>query len=303
MPDLAILIVNWNTRQLLAECLNSLYAHPPACPYEVWVVDNASTDGSVDMVRQAFPEVHLVANAENLGFARANNQGMRLCAGRYVLLFNSDAAATPGALEALVEVAEAQPRAAIVGAQLLNPDGSFQAAYTPFPTLWREFLILTGLGRLWRGRWYPSAGPQVERGPQPVDYVEGACLLVRRQAVQEVGGMDEGYFMYAEEVDWCLAMRRAGWQVWYQPGARIIHHGGASSRQRRPQREADLYRSRVRFFRKWYGARAAGLLKALILGLTGVKAASRGLVWRLSGGRYGRPVVSLGYLARELREV
>jgi N-acetylglucosaminyl-diphospho-decaprenol L-rhamnosyltransferase len=303
MPELSIVVVNWNTRQLLAECLASLYQHPPACSFDIWVVDNASTDGSVEMLRQRYPEVHLIANAENLGFARANNQAMAQSAGRYVLLFNSDAAATPEALEALVGLAQAQPRAAIVGARLLNPDGSFQAAYTAFPTLWREFLILTGLGRLVHGRWYPSAGPESSPAPREVDYVEGACLLVARQAILAVGRMDEGYFMYAEEVDWCMAMKRAGWQVWYQPRAEVIHHGGASSRRRRPQREADLYRSRVRFFRKWYGAGAARGLKALIFGATALKAASGGWMWRLSGGRYGRPVVSLGYLARALREV
>jgi N-acetylglucosaminyl-diphospho-decaprenol L-rhamnosyltransferase len=301
--DLSVAIVNWNTRGLLAECLASIYQHPPDCAFDIWVVDNASTDGSVEMLAEKYPAVHAVANAENVGFARANNQAIALSTGRYVLLFNSDAAATPGSLGALVSLAQVQPRAAIVGARLLNPDGSFQAGGTPFPTLWRELLILSGAGRLFFGRWYPSAGSQVELGPHRVDYVEGACLLVRREAIQAVGGMDEGYFMYAEEVDWCMAMKCAGWQVWYQPEARIIHHGGASSRSRRPQREADLYRSRVRFFRKWYGAGAARLLKVLILSFTAVKGVSAGLAWRASGGRYGRPVVSLGLLARELREV
>ena len=171
--------------------------------------------------------MRVVANAENVGFARANNQAIALSNGRYVLLFNSDAAATPGSLRALTSLAEVQRRAAIVGARLVNPDGSFQAGATPFPTLWRELLILSGIGRVCFGRWYPSAGPQADLGPHPVDYVEGACLLVRREAIQAVGGMDEGYFMYAEEVDWCMAMKRAGWQVWYQPEAQIIHHGGA----------------------------------------------------------------------------
>jgi N-acetylglucosaminyl-diphospho-decaprenol L-rhamnosyltransferase len=303
MLDLSILIVNWNTRQLLAECLASLYQYPPAGTFDIWVVDNASTDGSVEMVRQQFPAVQLIVNTDNVGFARANNQAIARSEGRYVLLFNSDAAAKPGALPALLALAEAQPRAAIVGAQLLNPDGSFQAGATPFPTLWRELLILSGIGRLCYGRWYPSTGPQPDRGPRAVDYVEGACLLGRREAIQTVGGMDEGYFMYAEEVDWCFAMKRAGWQVWYQPAAQILHHGGASSRSRRPQREADLYRSRVRFFRKWYGARTASLLKGLILGFTAIKAVTGGSLWRLSGGRLGRPVVSLGHLARELREL
>jgi N-acetylglucosaminyl-diphospho-decaprenol L-rhamnosyltransferase len=185
---------------------------------------------------------------------------------------------------------------------LLNPDGSFQASHTPFPTLRQEFLILTGLGRLLYGRWYPSHGPEQDKGPQVVDYVGGACLLVRREAFEDVGGLDEGYFMYAEEVDWCYAVREAGWQVWYQPAAKVIHWGGGSSQDRRPQREGDLYRSRVQFFRKHYGDGAARLLKAQIYALTAVKLVVHRMLRLVSGGRYGRPVVSLRYLSRGLRE-
>lgn len=301
-PDLSIIIVNWNTRDLLADCLHSLDRTVNGLNYEVWVVDNASTDGSAEMMRAAFPGVHLVRNPENIGFARANNQAIRMSAGRYVLLLNSDAAATPDAVARLVRLANAHPRAGIVGARLLNPDGSFQASHTPFPGLWREFLILSGLGRFLHGQWYPSRGPEEERGSQPVDYVEGACLLVRRQAFNEVGGLDEGYFMYSEEVDWCCAMKRSGWEVWYEPQARIIHHGGASSRHRRTGREADLYRSRVRFFRKHYGAAQAAALKSMIYGLTFIKIVAHHLIRLATGDRRGRPVVSLRDLVSALRE-
>jgi GT2 family glycosyltransferase len=136
-----------------------------------------------------------------------------------------------------------------------------------------------------------------------VDYVEGACLLVRRRAFEEVGGLDEGYFMYAEEVDWCCTMKRGGWSVWYQPEARIIHHGGASSQGRRTQREADLYRSRVRFFRKHYGNAAAVALKMLIYSLTAIKIASHRLLRLLSRNRRGRTVVGLSDLMTTLRHV
>lgn len=301
MPDVSIIIVNWNTRDLLTECLASLYDAITDITFDIWVVDNASTDSSVEMVQDTFPRVNLVINPKNEGFARANNQAITLSQGRYMLLFNSDAIATPGAIQSLVSLAEAEPRAGIVGAQLLNSDGSFQASHTPFPTLWQEFLILTGLGRLLRGRWYPSRGAEEDKGPQVVDYVEGACMLVRREAFEEVGGLDEGYFMYAEEVAWCHTMKQAGWQVWYQPAAKIIHLGGGSSLHRRPQREADLYRSRVRFFRKHYGDRAAWLLELQIYGFTAIKIAVHGLLRLVSGGRYGRPTVSLCYLATELR--
>jgi len=301
--DLSIVIVNWNTRNLLAQCLGSVYDTVSDLDFEIIVVDNASTDGSVEMVRERFLQVRLIQNTENVGFARANNQAIALSRGRYMLLFNSDAIATLGAIQALVVLADVEPRAGIVGARLLNPDGSFQASHTPFPTLWQEFLILTGLGRLSRGRWYPSRGPEEDKGPQVVDYVGGACLLVRRQAVEEVGGLDEGYFMYAEEVDWCYRMKQAGWQVWYQPAAKVIHLGGGSSQNRRPQREAGLYRSRVRFFRKHYGDRAAWLLKLQIYGFTAIKTAVHGLLRLISRGHYGRPVVPLRYLALQLKGI
>lgn len=302
-PDISIIILNWNTRALLADCLNAIFRHTADLAVEIIVVDNASTDGSQVMLREHFPQVRLLANHDNVGFARGNNQGMAISQGRYWLLLNSDAFITPGALPALLQVAEAQPQAGIVGAQLVNADGTFQASYTRFPGLWQEFLILSGLGRRLFGRWYPSRGPEATKGPQPVDYVEGACLLVRPEAVKAAGGLDEGYFMYAEEVDWCYTMRQHGWQVWYQPAAKIVHLGGASSEGRGAQREADLYRSRVRFFRKHYGNRAAWLLKLQIYTLTALKIVVHYLLHWFSRGRKGRPVVSLRYLAAKLHEV
>jgi hypothetical protein len=203
----------------------------------------------------------------------------------------------------MLDLAESQPDIGMVGAHLLNTDGPFQASHTPFPNLWQEFLILSGLGRTFIGPSYPSRGPDEDKGPQRTDYVEGACMLVRREAVDDVGGLDEGYFMYAEEVDWCYAMRQKDWQVWYHPAAKVIHFGGGSSQNRRPQREGDLYRSRVRFFRKHYGHRAAQLLKLQIYGFTILKAIGHGLLRLMSRGRYGRPVVSLRYLVTELRGV
>ncbi len=301
MPDVSVIIVNWNTRDLLERCLTTAQANAGALSLELVVVDNASSDDSVAMTRARFPGARLIANTANVGFARANNQGAAEAHGRYLLLLNSDAFLQPGALEALVQVADAQPRAGLVGAHLRNADGTFQASHTPFPSLGREFLILSGLGRLAYGRYFPSRGPDEARGPQSVDYVEGACLLVRPEAYAAVGGLDEGYFMYAEEVDLCYALRRAGWQVWYHPQARVTHLGGASSRNRRPEREGDLYTSRVRFFRKHYGAGAAEALKALIYVFTALKIIGHTLLRRLSGGRLGRPVVSLSTLAAKLK--
>ncbi len=302
MIDVSIIIVNWNTRDLLAQCLQSICDAASNLSFEIIVVDNASTDGSQALVRQSFPNVRLIENTENVGFARGNNQGLAVSKGRYALLLNSDALLLANAAQMMLDLAEAKPQAGIVGAQLLNPDDSFQASHTPFPNLWQEFLTLSGLGRMLYGRWYPSRGPEEDKGPQRVGYVEGACMLVRREAFEDVGGLDEGYFMYAEEVDWCYTMREKGWQVWYQPAAKVVHLGGGSSRSQRTQREADLYRSRVRFFRKHYGDRAAWLLKLQIYSLTTIKIVVHGLLRLASGGRYGRPVVSLRHLAAELRE-
>jgi len=313
MMDLSVIIVNWNTRDMLAECIDSIEQTTPDLSLEIIVVDNNSSDGSQAMVREKYPHVRLIANQDNVGFAKANNQAMRVAEGRYFLLWNSDAFVPPypmkkdapkgTAIQTLLRLAEAHPKAGMVGAQLRNADSSFQASYTPFPNFWQEFLILSGLGRQIYARWYPSRAAEEEKGARVVDYVEGACMLVRRETFQEVGGLDEGYFMYAEEVDWCFAMQKKGWQVWYEPAAIVVHLGGASSSGRRTRREGDLYRSRVRFFRKHYGDTQAELLKWLIYSLTFIKFVMHGTLRLLTGGRYGRQVVSLSHLRSELSQV
>lgn len=303
MAKISIIILNWNTRDLLAQCLDSIERHKGEFQLEILVVDNASNDGSQAMLKEKYPQIRLIINSQNVGFAKGNNQAMQVAQGDYFLLWNSDTFAIPGAMQSLLYLAEKEPKAGIVGAQLRNADNSFQASYSPFPNQWREFLILTGLGRTFLDHAYPSLGPEEEKGPQIVDYVEGACLLVRRQAFQEVGGFDEAYFMYAEEVDWCYRMAKHGWQVWYQPQAKVIHLGGASSAGRRTHREADLYRSRIRFFRKHYGGHSAQFLKIQIYTLTALKTVIHGMVRLLTGGRYGRQVVSLQHLATQLEDV
>lgn len=302
MIDVSIIIINWNTKKLLGDCLASIQACAGDMAIETIVVDNASSDGSQDMLREQYPWVHLIANSENTGFARANNQGAKAALGRYVLLLNSDAFLTENALQTLVAFADAHPRAGMVGARLLNMDGSFQASFTPLPTLWREFLILSGLGRLLFGQCYPSNGAAIEQGPQLAGYVEGACMLCPREIYDKVGGLDEGYFMYAEDVDLCFAMYRQGYEVWYHPGVEILHVGSASSKNRRPQREADLYKSRVRFFRKYYGDVSAATLKGMIFFFTAIKNAIHLPLRWVSRGRLGRPVVTMRYLISALKE-
>jgi N-acetylglucosaminyl-diphospho-decaprenol L-rhamnosyltransferase len=300
--DCSVIILSWNTCTLLEHCLCCVYETLTEITFEVIVIDNGSIDGSQSMVRERFPAVRLVQNQENVGFARGNNQGAALSVGRYLLFLNSDALLQPGAVRALLSAASAEQRAGVVGAQLRNTDGSFQASHSPFPNLWQELLIVSGVGRMLCGRWYPSHGPQERRGPQVVDYVEGACMLARREAYAAVKGMDEGYFMYAEDVDLCYTLRQQGWQVLYQPAARVVHLGSGSSRNRRPQREADLYASRVRFFRLHYGSSASTLLRALFLCSTAIKVAMHGAIRLASQGRRGRPVVPLRQLAAKLMD-
>jgi len=291
--ELSIIIVNWNTRKLLAQCLASIYAHPPAGTFEIFVVDNASGDGSAQMVLSEFPQVYLIENAENIGFARANNQALARCQGRYALLLNSDAQLLPGSLDKVVRFMDRHPRAGIAGVRLLNSDGTFQASYTPFPTLWSEILILSTLGRRLIRATFPSYGPQVEEGAHKIrGYVEGAFLMTRGQALEQIGGLDEHIFMYAEEVDWCYRFHQAGWEVWYLPQAPIIHHGGQSSKKRRSRMEAELYRSRIYFFRKHYGKVLAFALKILIFGITLPKILFHSALRRVTGERCGRPTTN-----------
>lgn len=300
---LSVVIVNWNTRALLAECITAVEREMASIAHDIWVVDNGSTDGSVAMLRRDFASVNVIESQVNLGFAGANNLAMQRSTGRYLLLLNTDAIVRPGAIQSMLLVAEGSPRAGIVGAHLLNPDGTFQASHTHFPTLWQEFLILSTLGRRLLGDRYPSHGAEEDKGSQRVDYVEGACLLVRRAAFEQVGGLDEGYFMYAEEVDWCKRMMVAGWEVWYTPAAQVVHIGGASSANRKTSREADLYRSRVRYFRAYHGGLQAGFLKVMLVSFTGIKQVGHALLRRLTDNRRGRQVVTVGDLLVALRNV
>jgi GT2 family glycosyltransferase len=262
--DLSIVVVNWNTRELLRACLESIRETVDGLTYEAIVVDNASTDGSAELVRTAFPWVRLIVNQANLGFARANNQALHASRGRFVLLLNSDARLLGRAAAAMVELLEANPRAAAVGGKLLNPDGSFQSSYMDFPSLAGELLLLTGLSRWLLPPTYPSHAEAASHEPRQVDWVSGALLMVRRQALEDVGLLDERFFMYTEEVDWCFRMRRRGWAVHYLPAAEAIHHGGGSSgRVPRPKR-AQLYASKWRYLRKHHSAGQARLYRGLV---------------------------------------
>lgn len=261
--NLSIIIVNWNTQELLAHCLESLDETAGGVAFEVFVVDNASTDGSADMVRQRFPHVHLLENWENIGFARANNQAIRLSRGRYILLLNSDTEVQAGALAKMVGFMADQPQAGGCGPCLLNADGSSQISCQPMLTPWREFWRLIFLERVWRRATYPQQRWDQEM-PRRVEVIKGACFLLRRAALEEVGWLDEQYFMYTEEVDLCYRLARAGWHLWWVPQAVVKHYGGASSAQLAEAMYLQLYLSKTQFYRKVGGERQAAYFKHLL---------------------------------------
>jgi len=279
MLRLAIVIVSWNVRELLAGCLAAIAAsqRPPGQAWDVWVVDNASADGIADMVAAAFPWVHLLRQGENLGFARGNNLALRqigfdAAAGStplpdFVLLLNPDTAVEPGALAAMVQFLASHPQAGGCGAQLAYGDGRFQHGAFRFPGLWQLFFDFFPVhGRLLASRLngrYPRAWYAAGQ-PFRIDAALGAALMLRGAAIQAVGLLDEGYFMYCEEIDWCWRLHDAGWPLWCVPAARVTHFEGQSTRQFRGEMIVALWRSRLRLYARRYGPLRRWLARGLI---------------------------------------
>jgi N-acetylglucosaminyl-diphospho-decaprenol L-rhamnosyltransferase len=270
--DLSIVIVNWNVRELLRHCLDSIMSNlqPPTSNFqiEVIVVDNASSDGSVAMLEKEFPQVRLIANGENLGFTVGNNQGIAISRGRYILLLNPDTEIVGDVLTTMVEYMDDHPQVGALGPKLLNPDGSIQSSRRRFPTLATAFLESTILQQWFPDnavlrRYYIHDRPDDE--VQEVDWVTGACLLVRRETMEEVGLLDEGFFMYSEELDWCRRIKAQGWEIAYLPTAEVTHHGGQSSEQVKSFQHIQFQRSKIRYFRKHHGSWQAEGLRLFIL--------------------------------------
>jgi len=248
MTDLSILVVSWNTRRLLADLLTSLIGDAVDLSTQPIVIDNASADGSAEMVAGRFPQVDLIRNAENVGFARANNQGIAEAAGRYVLLLNSDTRIPPGALASLVCFMDAHPDVGACSPRLLTADGAAQAyAFGDDPSL--AYLLRRGWNRLLRNRPLHDWGVA---HTLDVDWVSGACLLLRQEALVQVGGLDEAIFMYFEDVDLCRRVRQHGWRVCYVPEIQITHLGGRSLMQN-PKAPAAYQQSLRYFYAKHYG--------------------------------------------------
>jgi N-acetylglucosaminyl-diphospho-decaprenol L-rhamnosyltransferase len=274
-PRVSAIVVSYNTRDDLLRCLDALGAQP-GVPLETIVVDNASTDGTVDAVRARFPDVHLMVNAANLGFSRANNLGLREARGEFVLVLNSDCEVRPGAVAALCAILEARPGVAIVGPRTVGTDGEPQVSFGPSLTPlaeWRQGRLVRGVkaGKVDALR---RARALADHEQEP-DWVSASCFLARRAVLQAIGGFDESFFLYEEDVDLCVRARAAGGRILYTPEAEVVHHLGRSM-ERAPERaRLEYHRSHLRFYAKhnspaervalraWMAGRAAwGWLRA-----------------------------------------
>ncbi|MCX7670776.1 MAG: glycosyltransferase family 2 protein [Anaerolineae bacterium] len=272
MPDLSVIIVSWNVRDLLRACLQSLEAsgkRPGSAVLEVIVVDNASADGSAAMVAAEFPQVRLIANAGNRGFTGGNNQGIAAARGRYILFLNPDTVVVGDALAQMIAYLEAHDDVGVVGPQLRYGDGRWQSSCRRFPTLWSALFESTPLAWHWPDNPWARRYRMEDRTPTEqeieVDWLVGAALMTRRAVLDQVGGFDEGYFMYSEELDWCRRVKAAGWRIVYLPTAQIVHYEGKSSEQVVAARHIRFQTSKVRYFRKFHGPLAANLLRAFLL--------------------------------------
>lgn len=305
--ELSVVVVNFNTGPLLGECLASVRRFAGDVALEVLVVDNASTDGSAGVLRE-HPEVQGLRNPTNVGFARAVNQALAVAKGRSVLLLNPDTRIESPVFRRLLAFAEAHPGAGIVGPRLVNPDGTLQPSAYRFPTLVQAAGTVLGLKRLvpvgwlraragrWLGRWFGQLDPH--RTPRPVDLVTGACMLVRREVLDAIGGLDPRFFLYFEEKDYCLRARRAGFGTYFDPSTEVIHTIGGSSRQDPMVTVVERCRSMRQYHDKHGGAATRLVLRGLFLGGGLVRLAGALLRGDRRGARAWREVVGFAFRAR-----
>ena len=255
---LSIVIVSWNVQEYLRQCLNSLRADVDQnLKYEIIVVDNNSTDNTIDMLACDFPEVKLIRNEDNLGFAKANNQGIQISRGQFVLLLNPDTKVKKGCIGTLISFLQSHDKVGLVGPKLLNLDGTLQASGLNFPSLANSLLGYFRLKREVTGAYFVHADQ-----PVMVNALVGACLLVKREVIDQVGGLDGDYFMYVEEADWCYRIQNRGWHVYYVPEAQVYHRKGGSARHVPLETYVQLRESRILFLLKHRSR-----VQAILLGL------------------------------------
>ena len=247
--ELSIIVVNWNTREILDKCLASIYSSQTTISYDIWVVDNNSSDGSVQMIDKKFPNTHVITNETNAGFARGNNQAIMESSADYVMLLNPDTIIEENVLQGLFGYLEEHQDVGAVGPRLLNPDGTLQESAYPEPTLWREFWRLFHLDHFKHYGAYPMAEWSIS-DPRDVDVLVGACFLVRRKVLDQVGLLDENFFVYSEEVDFCKRIRDYGWRIGWFPSVKVTHLGGQATRQVQQEMFLPLYQGKIQYFRK-----------------------------------------------------
>jgi GT2 family glycosyltransferase len=253
--DLSIIIVNWNTVDLLRQCLQSIYANTHGVDYEAFVVDNNSSDGSTQMVSKCFTQVRLIPNRENYGFAKANNQAIAQCNGRYILFLNPDTTVVNNAIGKMLSFMKGHPDTGALGCKLLNPDGTLQPSCRSFPSFKYMFYEWIGLSRLFPkskifGRYKMTYWDH--KDVREVDQPMGACLMVRRDVIDQVGPFDEGYFMLFEEVDLCYRIKKAGWKIYFIPDAEVIHHHSYSVNKVKNRMLFNSHKGMYRFYKKHY---------------------------------------------------
>ena len=261
-PVVSIVIVTWNGKRYAIECLESLQALESKLSLQVIVVDNASTDGTPEAIREQFPEVQLVQNSENLGFAKANNIGVGLSRGKYVCLLNSDVVVPKGCFEKMVEFMDANPGIGLLGPKMLSPDGGIGASVMRLPTGWNSLCCALGLHSIFK-KSDIFGGYLMPNFPydaiEDVEVLTGWFWMAPRRALDQVGGLDERFFMYGEDIDWCHRYLKAGWRVVFYPEAEALHYGAASSAQAPTRFYVEMRRANLQYFRKHYGrVRTAG---------------------------------------------
>jgi GT2 family glycosyltransferase len=272
-PDISVVIVSFNTRDILRECLTTLLRESGGIASEIFVVDNVSRDGSADMVEREFPQVRLIRSDVNLGFAAANNKAFPLAAGRYVVLLNSDAFPRPLALRRSIDYMDADQTIGLGGARLVGRDGSWQPSARMFPSFLNDFLVLSGLSSKFPGSRFFGRGDRTwadQNLPADVDWVPGAYSIIRREALTQAGGFDEDFFLYYEEVDLCRRIRNAGFRICYWPDVAVVHLGGESSKtietlqMSKAGSQLALWRMRSEFlyYRKHHGGLAWAIKQA-----------------------------------------
>ncbi len=255
MHDVAFIIVTWNAKDLVLDCLESLYKEVLAFDYEVIVIDNGSADGSVETLRQRFGRARIIANEKNVGFAGANNQGLEVMNSRYAVLLNNDTIVLKGAFDRLLEFMDARPDVGVTGPLLVSPDYSKQNCFHNFPTLITEIFGVSML-RLVFPKKYPGKRRNYTE-PIETDSILGACLMTRKEVIEQVGVLDDNYFFFLEETDWCFRMKNKGWKVFHIPDVKIIHIHGASTKKKIPvETWIEYYRSNYRYFKKNKGETA-----------------------------------------------